>query len=61
MRAGNLERKGLIDYNVEVLKEALKDVLGERSTRTPRVSIASNGGYTNNGYSTASPARGFQG
>ena len=40
MRQGNLERKGLIDYNVEVLKEALKEVLAERTSRTPRPSNA---------------------
>ena len=41
MRAVNLERKGLIDYNVELLKEALRDVTSGRTFRTPRQSLAS--------------------
>mmetsp|Transcript_3907 Transcript_3907/g.6286 ORF Transcript_3907/g.6286 Transcript_3907/m.6286 type:complete len:383 (-) Transcript_3907:34-1182(-) len=41
MRAGNLERKGLIDHNVEVLKEALTEVLAAKTSRTPRMSLAS--------------------
>ncbi|EKX42276.1 hypothetical protein GUITHDRAFT_175455 [Guillardia theta CCMP2712] len=44
MRAENLERQGLIDYNVQVLKQALRDVLAGKGCRTPRLSLISNPG-----------------
>mmetsp|Transcript_53528 Transcript_53528/g.127310 ORF Transcript_53528/g.127310 Transcript_53528/m.127310 type:complete len:373 (-) Transcript_53528:54-1172(-) len=40
MRSENLQRQGLIDYNVQILKQALKDVMAANKSRTPRQSNA---------------------